>query len=219
MDNFVNFLISFAASLVAIVVVLYIERQRRPLLKFCVLPPTVVPAGDKLRPECSWLQIEVTNVPCVPWIAWVYTREPAFSCRAFVSFHCTCGTRLLPGEMQARWSGTVEPRPEVVKVKGGQGVYLRDTFPSVDIHANHKEPIHPVVVFPQPFRAFGWTNESYLHGWRHPQWEIPHDEFVLKLRLTTADRDFVACFRVELSGGYGALRVTQLDPEFNRRYC
>lgn len=219
MDNLVNFLISFAASVVAIGVVLYIERQRRPRLQFRVLPNTIMPPGDAMgRPECSWLQIEVTNSPCARWIAWVYTREPALSSRAFISFHCTCGKRLLPDEMQARWSGAVQPWPEVLTVNGVQAAFLRDDVRSIDIHANQPESIHPVIVFPQPFKPFGWTNESYLHGWRHPKWAIPQNEFVLRLRITTADRDFIACFKVDISDGYGALRMTQLDAEFNPRY-
>jgi len=218
MTNVVAFLISFAASVVAIVVVLYTERQRRPLLRFRIVPPIIIPAGDDVRPQCTWFGIEVSNAPCSRWLAWVYTREPAMSCRAYVSFFCTCGDRLLPGEMPARWSGLVEPRIETIQAGGGQIAYLRDAIPTVDLHANSAEGIHPVVVFPSPFQTFGWTNESYLYGWRHPQWAISHDTFVIRIRATTADREFVGCFRIDLTGGYANMRIDQLDSEFDSRY-
>jgi hypothetical protein len=107
-----SFLTSFAASLVALVLVLWIERQKRANLQFRTLPPTVVPSGDPARPPCSWPQLEIQNMSCPDWIDWVYTREPALSCRVYVAFFRPCGEPIFQREMPARWSSSIEPRLE-----------------------------------------------------------------------------------------------------------
>lgn len=213
-----NFLISFAASLVAVVVVLWLERQRRARLHFMTLPLTAIPDGDLARQQCSWPQLELQNLACPEWIDWVYTREPALSCRVHVAFFRPCGEPIFGREMAARWSSSIEPRLEERTVGGVALAYLRDSVPAADIHSNHAESIHPIIIFPRPLEIFGWTNESYAYGWKHPDWQIRERHFVIRLRATTADREFIACFRVDVTGGYDHIMYDRLDSEFDSRY-
>src|SRR5882724_2853293 len=210
-----NFLIGFASNLLAVLVVLWIERQRRASIKFRILSPTVVPSGVANRIPCTWVQLEILNLPSWEWIRSVYTCEPALSCRAYIGFFRPCGEAIIPREMPARWSSSVEPRLETTEVGGKTFAYLRDSIATVDVHSNHPENIHPVVIFPEPLEVFGWTNESYAYGWKHPDWRIQEKLFVIRLRVTTADREFLACFRVDLTGGYENIKHDRLGTEFH----
>ncbi len=210
------FVISLAASLVAVVLVLWLERQRRPLLDAIVRDPTVIPAGD-LRPQCTWLQVGIENKPCPYWLSWVYQREPALGVRGYLTFHQPCGCRLLDGHMPVRWSSSPEVRVQPTQIGGQTVAYLENDVKKADVLANAIEPIHPVITFPDG-AIHGWTNESYAHSWRHPSWGIQETHFVVLLTLTCSDRTFQWAFKV-LAPGYGQTTIEKLDAEFVGRYA
>lgn len=207
--------ISLAASVVAVGLVLWLERQRRPALTADVYPELVVPPGDH-RPEATWLHIRVQNKPCPSWLSWVYQREPALGVRGHASFHESCGCKLTDAHMPVRWSSSPEVNVMVRSVGGQQVAYLENDERRVDVLANSPEGIHPIIVFPDG-AMYGWTNESYAHSWRHPAWKINSDHFIILLTLTCSDRTFQWAFKV-LSAGYGKTTIEKLDSDFVHRF-
>ena len=120
----VDFLINLVAGVAGILIVLGLERQRRPRLVMKIGEVPGLPANDVAgRKECRWPIIEVHNLRIPKWLAWVYDGDPAVACRAWITFHNPVdGGRIFAQDMPVRWNEAVQP--EVVQYARPDGTVL-----------------------------------------------------------------------------------------------
>jgi hypothetical protein len=100
--------------------------------------------------------------------------------------------------MPIRWDGNPEPLiPEVIEK---DVIYLPDArlmrlSRFVDIPPDESEGLAIAVRIDGESDAFGWTGESYFHGWYHPDYRLPKGEYIARVSLTTGDGVFKKDFR------------------------
>jgi len=113
-----NFLISLAATVCGILVVLWMERQRRPSLSMTIGDTHSTSDTDPLgRAEGTWLTLRIENPSMPTWLSWTGMKEPALSCRAWITFrHFPDQHNVFSNEMHGRWSETPEPRVEIIPI-------------------------------------------------------------------------------------------------------
>lgn len=95
--------------------------------------------------------------------------------------------------MPIRWDGNPEPlNPEVVnnKIKFLPDSRLMRLSRYIDIPPDESEGLAIAVRIDSDTDAYGWTGESYLHNWRHPEYRLPVGEYVARINLTTGDSVF-----------------------------
>lgn len=234
-DLSLNFLINLTAGVVGILIVLWIERQRRPRLSMSVgIPNEIVEKSDEPRKPGKWLYVTIHNAGVPRWLAWVYSGEPAMACRAWITFYHLEGHRVFDREMNARWAATPEPQiqvltlgrtavpPQLVTVKDAkmeqrQFVRLLDVRETYDIPAGESTNIDVVMRFRDEETAYGWCNESYLYGWKHPDWVLPKDRYLAKVRVVTGGREFTDVFLVVNDVPYADFRLEPAKPELKSR--
>lgn len=214
-DLVVNFGINLVAGVVGILIVLWIERQKRPRLSMKVGEPGWIEDDDPLkRTPCKWLHVQVHNPGMPRWIAWVYDREPALSCRGWITFHHLDGHRVFDREMIVRWSET--PGPEIVEypTENGKvamlGKNVQQTF---DIPPGEYTSLDVVFRFKGESECYGWNNESLLHNWRHPSWRLEKGRYVARVRVKTGGREFVDAFMIANDVQYEDFRLELVQDE------
>ena len=217
-DLGVNFLINLIAGVVGILIVLWIERQRRPNIFMKVGEPGRITVADPLkRPPASWLNVEVHNRSIPSWLRWVYDGEPALSCRAWITFHHLDGHRVFNREMYVRWSETPEPRVRFTPIEDGKVARLVGVQDTVDIPPGEYTNLDVVFRVDGEDACYGWNNESYLHNWRHPSWQLDKGRFIAKVRVKTGGREFVDAFMIVNDVPYQDFRLETIDNNLKRR--
>jgi hypothetical protein len=220
MEYVINFLISLGASIVAILVVLWIERQRRPVLLITTGESGEIKEDDPLkRPPVKWLNVYIHNKSMPRWLLWVYEREPAKTCLAWITFHhYPDGHRVFDREMIARWNETPQPEFVFSETEQGQVGLLRNPIQnSVDIPPGEYTDIAVVVKPKDQDECFGWNNDSYLHQWKHPEWELQKKRYIAKVRVKTMGREFTEAFLITNDVPYKDVRLEPLTDEKLKR--
>lgn len=213
-DLLLSFLINLVAGVVGILLVLWIERQRRPGLTLKIGTPGEIRADDPLRrPRAKWLHVQVHNRNVPPWLAWVYHGEPALACRAWITFHHLDGQRVFDREMGVRWAGSPEPSVESIttpdKKVARRLVGANDYF---DIPPGDHTDLDVVVRINGEQECYGWNNLSYLHDWRQPEWKLGPGRYIAKIRVKTGGREYTASFIVVNDVGYDDFRLSEPLP-------
>lgn len=171
----------------AVLVMIFVERARRPYLKFVVEP--TVSAGDR-----SHVRIIVKNPPMGKPLGWIYDREPAFRCYAWIKFYFEDGTEVYPQEMIARWARTPEPR--IDRHESGepkiQNPYELSNW--VDISARMEEPLDVAMRESGAIVCYGWSNESYPTP--SDNWRLLQGRYIVRVRVMTGGRDVYGYFRL-----------------------
>ncbi len=218
-DLLINFLINLVAGIVGILVVLWLERQRRPSLSMKVGEPGGIGEGDPLgRPQTKWPHIQIHNRNVPRWLSWVYRGEPALACRAWITFHHFDGHRIFDREMNVRWSETPEPTTEVINTTDkGQVVRLVGMQDTTDIQPGEYVNVDVVVKFKDESDCFGWNNESYLHGWRHPAWKLEKGRYIAKIRVKSGGKEYTDAFLIANDVPFEDFRLEPIDDDLKRR--
>jgi hypothetical protein len=217
-ELFVNFLINLVAGIAGILIVLWIERQRRPSLSMRVGEPGRIVDGDPLkRPPCTWPHIQVHNRNVPFWLAWVYHGEPALSCRAWITFHDLDGHRVFDREMNVRWSETPEPKLRVINIEGVQAAQLEGVQDAVDIPPGEYNNVDVVFRAKGEDACYGWNSESYIHNWHHPSWQLERGRYIAKIRVKTGGREFSDAFLIVNDEPYENFRLEPIDHEIKKR--
>ena len=214
----INFLINLLAGIVGILIVLTIERQRRPQLRMWVGEPGKLSANDPLgRPEVTWPHRQVHNIGMPRWISWVYDRDPALSCRAWITFHHLDGHRVFDREMDVRWSETPEPVVKIQETERGPVARLVNVQHTVDIPPGEYVNIDVVCRFKGEDHCYGWNNESYLYNWRHPRWKLEKGRYIVKVRIKTGGREFSDAFLLVNDVPYEDFRIEPLRDDLKAK--
>jgi hypothetical protein len=215
-NNFLqDFTVSLVAGIAGILIVLWIERQRRPSLTIRLGEPGEIKDGDILqRPTCKWLHVQVQNRNVPDWLGWVYHR-------AWITFHHLDGQRVFDREMVARWSGSDEPKVEVINIKSGeeqkQVLRLIGAQNSFDIPPGEQTDIDIVFRAKSEDNCFGWNNESYLYGWHHPDWCLEKGRYIARIRVKTGGREYINAFMIANDVRYEDFRLVEIDDETKKK--
>ncbi len=211
-DLSLNFIINLVAGVVGILIVLGIERQRRPVLFMEAGEPGWLSDDDPLgRKACKWLHVQVHNKNMPRWLAWVYNREPAMDCHAWITFYHLDGHRLFAREMNARWTETPEPELVVLQAASGQAMRLMNVQDAVGIPPGEYANVDIAFRAKDEDASFGWNNESYLHHWRHPSWRLDKGRYIVRVRVKTGGREFSDAFLLINDVPYEHFRLEPLD--------
>lgn len=195
----------FLGVLSSLIVVMFVEWMRKPRLSLSILPPEEVGlyGGDGVLIErYVGLKVGVCN-DALPFIFRWMQRQSARDCRATLHFLREDKTLFITRPMPGRWAGSVQPVPL-------QGI-IRPTMETIEIHdvarltaesrihipAGEAENLDVAVRFPTAAEAFGWTNDSYRHGGRHPNFVLPVGRYLVDVIVQSEGVKKRDCFRIE----------------------
>ncbi len=192
-----GFLINLIAGIVGIVIVLWIERQRRPKLSISVDSPGTIDERDPLkRRVTTFLHANVTNNKIPRWISWAYDGDPALSCEAWVSFFHLDGQPVFSKDMVARWAESPEPQLITFDIEGGKAAKIVGYQNTIDIPACDSTQVDLVSRIKGDENCYGWSNESYLYNWKHPKWILGPQRYLAVVRVKTGGRQFKEAFLI-----------------------
>ena len=193
MELLFNICLNLLFVFVGIVLALWYENLGAPRLKISggLTTDSVKPNGWKTR----FLHLDVKNDPRakIPFV----TRQTAFSCHGTITF-LTTDDKQIGNPMPIRWDGNPEPlKPEVVngKIEFLPDFRLMRLSRYIDIPPGESEGLAIAVRIDGLSDAYGWTGESYLHNWQHPEYQLPTGDYVAHIYLTTGDSIFKQDFR------------------------
>jgi len=95
--------------------------------------------------------------------------------------------------MPIRWVDTPQPvRHEIVN---GQRVGILEpnllrASRFMDIPPGETEACDIAIRIHGDAEAYGWTSESYIHGWRHPNYRLPSGDVIAQVAITSGDEVF-----------------------------
>ena len=217
MELTVNFLINLVAGIVGILIVLWLERQRRPSLTMKIGSIHRLGTEDILgRAQSTWLRATIHNRNVPNWLAWVYRGEPALSCRAWITFHHLDGHRIFDREMNARWTGTDEPKVELFNTDKGTAARLVGVQETFDIPPGESTMLDIVFRASGEDECYGWNNESYLHNWRNPAWCLPRGRYIARIRVKTGGQEYSDAFMVVNDIPYEDFRLDVVNNELKK---
>jgi hypothetical protein len=184
MDHMIEaFLISFFASLVAVIVALVIERMRMPKL---VMHTSELINSDNIyslpNPHANerwkFFRIEVENKKFSKIFSWI-PRQTAENCRAKIEFYKK--EEMIPiFSFNGRWAST----PEIPQIPNEALVKLLHPDP-VTIPVGQNEILDIIVKAEADDVAYGWNNESYFHNWRNQAYKLAECEYLVKVTINT----------------------------------
>lgn len=178
-----NFFVSLFASLVAVLFAIWIEKIRMPKLvinaKDSVNSDNTYPENHQYSGErWKFFRLQVENKKFPKFFRWL-PRQTAENCRGKIEIHTT--EELTPlFSFMGRWSSTPEiphiPHEAVVKI------YHPDP---VTLPVGEMETIDVFVKAESDDDAYCWNNESYLHNWRNPSYQLKPGEYTAKVTIST----------------------------------
>jgi hypothetical protein len=200
----------------SLIVAMFVEWMRKPRLSISILPPeTVAFGGGAVVGTLASLKVRVSNDPLPVWFCWMQ-RQSARDCRATLQFLREDNTPFIVRPMPGRWAGSVQPVPL-------QGV-IRPSMEQIEIHdiarltaesrvhipAGETEGLDVAVRFPAATDAFGWTNDSYRHGGRHPDFTLPAGRYVVDILVQSEGVKKQERFRIENDHTLNEFRLAPL---------
>jgi hypothetical protein len=195
----------FLGVLSSLIVAMFVEWMRKPRLSLSIFPPEDVGlyGGDgALIEHYVALKVRVSNDALPVVFCWMQ-RQSARDCRATLHFLREDKTVFIARPMAGRWAGSVQPVPL-------QGI-IRPSMETIEIHdiarlsadsrihipAGETESLDVAVRFPTATDAFGWTNESYRHGGRHPSFRLPAGRYLVDIVVQSEGVKQRERFRIE----------------------
>lgn len=213
----INSLISFFASFIGVLLVLWIERQRRPKLSMSIGGPNYLKENDVLgRPECKWLRVFIKNRDVPRFILWFYQGEPALSCQAKITFFHLDKQKVFDREMEGRWAGSQEPKSESIDTINGLAYRLVVFQHTYDIPSGEGADLDIAIRLNGEEECYGWTDESYINNWKHPQWKLDRGRYIAKISIKTGGREFSDAFYIVNDIPYNDFRLAPVEHKIKK---
>ena len=203
--------INLLATVLGILIVLLLERKRRPQLSMTIGQSSTIEKNDTLnRSPCTWLHVQIHNPSLPRFLAWCYDREPAFSCHAWVTFHHLDGVRVFDRKMNARWSDT--PPPEIADMYKQTKTLPKTVQETVDIPPGEYANIDIALRLEGEDECYGWNNENYLYdNNKNPNWRLDKGRYIAQVTVKSAGRQFTDAFMVCNDVPYQDFRLETID--------
>ena len=194
----------FLGVLGSLLVAMFVEWMRKPRVGISILPPENVAqySGGAVIGTIVSLKVRVSNDSLPFGFCWMQ-RQSARDCHATLHFLREDNTPFIARPMPGRWAGSVQPVPL-------EGV-IRPSMEKIEIHdiarltadsrvhipAGETEGLDVAVRFPAATEAFGWTNESYRYGGRHPGFTLPAGRYLVDILVQSEGVKKQERFRIE----------------------
>jgi hypothetical protein len=195
-----DFFINLIAGIVGIIFVLIIERQRRPKLVIEKGEIGEFPQDDPNGREASiFIYVNIKNLEMPRILKWFYDREPALNCRAILRFRDKNNNKIFQNDIIARWPNS--PEPEIVEFTKDNIVYRTRKWvdQTMDIPPNELEPLNVIVKIKSDNKAYVWSNDSYIYGWRNQNLELESKIYKIEVIVKTGGRLFPQEFKFDNS--------------------
>lgn len=205
---------AFLGALLSLFASIAIEDQRKPKLSLSIEMP---PRDQTNPPEAparhsKFLRVFVTNRPVPKLLSWL-GRSAAYQCTGNVQFHhLDDGAPVFSRAMPVRWSGSEEPISYQAAPQGAgflqvfdpakyNAAFRRDCFPG------QPELVDVAARFDNDEDCFGWSNESYLKGWRNPEFRLPKGRYLVLVTIRSSGENVSGVFKLENSVGIEHFRL------------
>jgi len=134
--------------------------------------------------------------------------------RGWVRFCDVKGRDVCDGEMPIRWSSRPEPLM-LVPVTSATSEFGYQWIPNpallpdgyVTDFAAGEEQAFAFAIKMRDGSCWGWTQESYWHGWRHPRWGLPSTKVRVFIRLLAAGKEQRADFELDAAESVDSIVV------------
>lgn len=192
-----NFIIYLIASLVAVLIALWIDRMRMPKLVISAdesanSDNTYTNLAPIFNGRWKFFRIEVKNKKFPKPFSWI-PRQAAQNCRGKLEFYKK-GESSPIFKFAGRWSST----PEIPQIPHEAMIKLVQPDP-VTIPVEEKEIMDVFVKAAVDDVAYGWNNESYVHDWKNNNYILAEGEYVVKITINTQNGiSFVKKFEIAI---------------------
>lgn len=133
--------------------------------------------------------------------------------RCWMTFFRKDGSQVFDRELPARWSGAPEPTaPLALPEKEGAKLFTAVDLsklpygPVMDFASKEREAVTAAVKF-RDESCWGWTPDSYLYGWKHPDWQLPTEPMRVSVRVMANGVDYREDFSLDTTVEWDQLRV------------
>lgn len=190
MNSIIEILLGAILSIIATAV---IESVRRPKLYFTIPAPYDAPSAQMMDQHQNrlpgfgvrhrHLYVGVGNKAMPTYLTWL-SRDAVIACGVEISFYYEDGRDVFGKSMTGRWSGSATPSPLLIELGGQRGSILdplRWRLDSrIDIQPGSVETLDTVVRFDIDAECYGWSNENFWQGMRHPTWKLTAARYLIK---------------------------------------
>lgn len=182
---------AFLGTLGGLAVALFLERVKQPKIRISLTTHSDQSPG-KVRARFLHLTVENRALPsCISgWLS----RQTATSAYGRIRFLYPDGKEAFPRPMDVRWTSSPEP-PEFVN----NGVLPPSTFDFLrfrDIYTSRPEGIDVCVKFEGDSVCYGFTNVSYVHNLKHPEYELKGGRYSIEVSIYSGDQIWTERFVV-----------------------
>jgi hypothetical protein len=130
-------------------------------------------------------------------------RAAAIQCRGEITFHhLDDGQDIFCRAMDVRWANSPEPiASQILSLDNKVQFHIRDFARTaaesrIDVYPGEEELLDVAVRFDGEVDCYGWNNDSYGHGWRNPEWKLPHQRFLVKVVINFSGQKCTGIFRL-----------------------
>jgi len=187
-DLLISFIISLLASIIAVILTLYLERNRLPSLEIKAEEEGKGYRTYEGRGRWKFVRAVVTNEKMPFLLRWIGPRQTAENCKATLEFIDSNSKPLFT--MHGRWAST----PEIPQISK-DAVIERVLYPDpVSIFAGNQEVLDVIVQQEGDSSCYGWNNEAYLNNWKTPAFKLLEGNYKVKINIIT--QNGVSFFRL-----------------------
>jgi len=190
-------------AVIAIAIVVVVERLRRPSLQLNIeTPPLDRKYANGPAKDARFVRVKLSNRLLPGWARWM-VRAPALQCRGTITFHHLDGQDVLGRAMVGRWASSPEPVPILAMTSQGTQIQIFDplrltTESRVDVYPGESELLDIAVRLDEEEDCYGWNNETYFchTPWRNPLWKLPRGRYLVRVEITSSGQKCTGVFRL-----------------------
>jgi len=218
-----------AGALVSIIITLWFEAVRKPELVLELYhpgdPDSFVMKGPQGTRSGVPLQIDLINLPLPRSLAWFLQRDIATHCRGTIIFRYLDGSLAVERPMTARWNNSPQPIHKQHVVEQGETydriIYdLGRLITTRDVSPGCRDKLDVAVRLERDVCAYGWSNDTYWHGYYRVPWKLPQGDYLVEVRIAASNAHHQDVFRLknkgELPEGFQLLPATASDRKIVR---
>ncbi len=179
---FGSIILSVVTTFLGVLLALWIDRMRMPLVEIVVTEKahsdnTYSAGSFNAGQRWKFFRVSVVNRKMPFLLKWLI-RQTAENCRASLSIKGIDNQTSV--SFKGRWAST----PELPFLKDSAILKIFEPDP-VTILAGKQEVLDVIAKYEHDKEAFGWNNESYVHGWKNPNYKLERGKYKVKITVNT----------------------------------